>query len=80
MNTRFHDILTTEDITKAFDLCCTRADVYKVISKIPERFGKFEIICVDEEYTYFVVQNLVNFCGKELTHLSTYEFRKIGGN
>ena len=80
MNTRLHDLLTTEDITKAFESCCLRADVYKVISKIPERFGKFEIICVDEDYTYFVVQNSVNFCGKELTRVCTYEFRKIGGN
>ena len=83
MNTELRDILgkliTTEDITKAFDRCVTRADIYEVISRIPEKFGKFEIICTDEEYTYFVVQNLVNFKGKELSHVSTHEFYKIGG-
>jgi hypothetical protein len=71
--------LTAEDITKAFDLCVTRADVYKVISKIPKQFGKFEIICIDEDHTYFVIQNLVNFRGKKLTQITTHEFYKIGG-
>lgn len=83
MNTELRDIInkiiTTEDITKAFDYCVTRADIYEVINKVPEQFGKFEIICVDEDYTYFVVQNLVNFRGKELTYVSTHEFYKIGG-
>ena len=73
------NLLTTEDITKAFDHCVTRADVYEVISKIPKQFGEFEIICVDEDYTYFVIQNLVNFQSKELTHVTTHEFYKIGG-
>ena len=83
MNTELRDILsrpiTTEDITKAFDRCVTRADIYLVISNIPEQFGKFEIICTDEDYTYFVIQNLVNFRGKEFTHVTTHEFYKIGG-
>ncbi len=83
MNTQLRDILskrlTTEDIAKAFDCCVTRADVYEVISKIPKEFGKFEILCVDEDYTYFVIQNLVNFRGKELSHVTTHEFYKIGG-
>ena len=83
MNIYLRDILsrpiTAEDITKAFDLCVTRADIYLVISEIPEKFGKFEIICTDEDHTYFVIQNLVNFRGKELTHVSTHEFYKIGG-
>ena len=84
MNTELRDILrsrplTSEDIAKAFDRCVTRADVYLVISEIPEQFGKFEIICTDEDYTYFVIQNLVNFQGKELTHVTTHEFYKIGG-
>jgi hypothetical protein len=83
MNTQLRDILsrllTAEDIAKAFDHCVTRADIYLVISEIPEQFGKFEIICTDEDYTYFVIQNLVNFQGKELTHVTTHEFYKIGG-
>ena len=83
MNTQLRDIIsnlvTTEDIAKAFDCCVTRADVHEVISKIPKQFGEFEIICVDEDYTYFVIQNLVNFQGKELTHVTTHEFYKIGG-
>jgi hypothetical protein len=83
MNTLLRDILsnqlTSETIAKAFDLCVTRADIYKVISEIPEQFGKFEIICTDEDYTYFVIQNLVNFHGKKLTHVTTHEFYKIGG-
>ena len=83
MNIHLRDLisklLTTEDITKAFDYCVTRADVHEVISKIPKQFGEFEIICVDEDYTYFVIQNLVNFQGKELTHVTTHEFFKIGG-
>ena len=83
MNTELRDILskqlTAEDIIKAFDYCITRADIYEVIGKIPEQFGKFEIICVDEDYTYFVIQNLVNFRGKELSHVTTHEFYKIGG-
>lgn len=83
MNTQLRDIIsnlvTTEDIAKAFDCCVTRADVYEVISKIPEEFGKFEIICVDEDHTYFVIQNLVNFKGKEFLHVCTHEFYKIGG-
>ena len=83
MNTKLRDIisnlLTTEDITKAFDYCVTRADIYEVISRIPKEFGKYEIICVDEDYTYFVIQNLVNFRGKELSQVTTHEFYKIGG-
>ena len=83
MNTELRDLLdnliTAEDIAKAFDRCVTRADIYLVISEIPEQFGKFEIICTDEDYTYFVIQNLVNFRGKELTHVTTHEFYKIGG-
>ena len=83
MNIYLRDILsnplTAETIAKAFDLCVTRADIYLVISEIPEKFGKFEIICTDEDHTYFVIQNLVNFRGKELTHVSTHEFYKIGG-
>lgn len=83
MNTELRNSLsrlqTIEDITKAFDLCVTRADIYLVISEIPEQFGKFEIICVDEDHTYFVIQNLVNFRGKEFTHVTTHEFYKIGG-
>lgn len=83
MNTELRDILSrpmdTEDIAKAFDRCITRADIYEVISKIPDQFGKFEIICIDEDYTYFVIQNLVNFRGKELIHVTTHEFYKIGG-
>ena len=83
MNTYLRDslskLLTTEDVTKAFNLCSTRADVYEVISKVPKEFGEFEIICVDEDYTYFVIQNSINFRGKELTHVSTHEFYKIGG-
>lgn len=83
MNMQLRDILsnqlTSEDIAKAFDLCVTRADIYEVISQIPAKFGKFEIICIDEDYTYFVIQNLVNFQGKELTHVTTHEFYKIGG-
>ena len=83
MNTYLRDILskplTAEDIAKAFDYCVTRADIYLVISEIPEQFGKFEIICTDEDYTYFVIQNLVNFQGKELMHVTTHEFYKIGG-
>ena len=83
MNTYLQDILekhlTAEDITKAFDLCITRADVYTVISKIPKQFGKFEVICIDEDHTYFVIQNSVNFRGKKLTHVTTHEFYKIGG-
>lgn len=83
MNIHLRDLLsrllTAEDIAKAFDYCVTRADIYLVISEIPEQFGKFEIICTDEDYTYFVIQNLVNFQGKELTYVSTHEFYKIGG-
>ena len=83
MNTQLRDILskhlTAEDVVKAFDFCVTRADVYEVISKVPKEFGKYEILCVDEDYTYFVIQNLVNFRGKELLHVSTHEFYKIGG-
>ena len=83
MNTELRDLLdnliTAADITKAFDRCVTRADIYLVISEIPEQFGKFEIICTDEDYTYFVIQNSVNFRGKELTHVTTHEFYKIGG-
>ncbi len=83
MNIQLRDILsnqlTSEDITKAFDLCVTRADIYEVISRIPEQFGKFEIICTDEDYTYFVIQNSINFRGKELSHVTTHEFYKIGG-
>ena len=76
---RINNLSTTEDIAKAFDCCTTRADIYAVISKIPKQFGEFEIICVDEDYTYFVIQNLVNFQGKELTHVTTHEYYKIGG-
>jgi hypothetical protein len=53
--------------------------VHEVISKIPKQFGEFEIICVDEDHTYFVIQNLINFRGKELSHVTTHEFYKIGG-
>ena len=83
MNTELRDILsrhiTAEDITKAFDRCVTRADIYEVISKIPKQFGKFEIICVEENYTYFVIQNIINFRGKDLSHVTTHEFYRIGG-
>ena len=83
MNTELRDILsrpiTTEDITKAFDRCVTCADVHKVISKIPKQFGKFELLCIDEDHTYFVIQNLVNFRGKKLSYVTTHEFYKIGG-
>lgn len=83
MNTGLRDIIsnitTTEDITKAFAHCVTRADIHEVICQIPKQFGKFELICTDEDYTYFVIQNLVNFRGKELTYVTTHEFYKIGG-
>ena len=84
MNTELRDILSrplmaTEDIAKAFDCCVTRADIYLVISEIPAQYGKFEIICTDEDYTYFVIQNLINFRGKEFSYVSTHEFYKIGG-
>ena len=83
MNTQLRDslsnLLTIEDVVKCFDYCVTRADIYKVISEIPEQFGKFEIICTDEDYTYFVIQNLVNFRGKEFSYVTTHEFYKIGG-
>ena len=83
MNTKLHDILskplTAEEITIAFDLCSTRSDIYEVIGKIPKQFGKFEILSTDEDYTYFVIQNLVNFRGKELLHVTTHDFYKIGG-
>ena len=83
MNTKLRDslskLLTIEDILIAFDCCVTRADVHEVISKIPKQFGEFEIICVDEDHTYFVIQNLINFMGKELSHVTTHEFYKIGG-
>jgi hypothetical protein len=83
MNTELRDILskplTTEDITKAFDRCSTRADIYEIISKIPKQFGKFEILSTDEDYTYFVIQNSVNFRGKELLYVTTHDFYKIGG-
>lgn len=83
MNTDLRDILnkllTTEDINKAFSYCVTRSDIYKVIHKIPKQFGKFEIICIDEDYTYFVIQNRINFRGKEFSHVCTHEFYKIGG-
>jgi hypothetical protein len=83
MNTQLRDSLsrlqTIEDINNAFSYCVTHADIYLVISEIPEQFGKFEIICVDSDSTYFVVQNIINFRGKELTHVSTHEFYKIGG-
>ena len=84
MNSELYDILsrplmTPEAIAAAFDRCVTRIDIRDVISKIPKQFGKFEIICIDEAYTYFVIQNVVNFKGKELTHVSTHEFYKIGG-
>ena len=84
MNTKLRDLLNTHfetdsDIAEAFDLCTTRADVYGVISKIPKEFEKFELICVDEDYTYFVIRNVVNFRGKELLQVTTHEFCKIGG-
>lgn len=83
MNTNLRDIIsnlvTIEDIGRAFDYCRTRADVYEVISKIPKQFGEFEIICVDEGHTYFVIQNLVNFRGTKLMYVTTHEFYKIGG-
>ena len=84
MNTQLRDTLSkqldAEDITKAFDCCVTRADIYEVINKIPKQFGEFEILCVDENRTYFVIQNVVNFRGKELSYVTTHEFYKIGGN
>jgi hypothetical protein len=84
MNTKLRDLLNTHyetgsDVAKAFDLCSTRADIYKVISKIPKEFGKFELICVDEDYTYFVIRNTVNFRDKKLLQVTTHEFYKIGG-
>lgn len=84
MNSELYNILsrplmTPEAIAAAFDRCVTRLDIREVISKIPKQFGKFEIICIDETYTYFVIQNLVNFQGKELTYVTTHEFYKIGG-
>ena len=84
MNTKLRDILskqfiTTEAITLAFSLCSTRSDIYTVINKIPSRFGKFEILNIDEDYTYFVIQNSVNLGGKEFLYITTHEFYKIGG-
>jgi hypothetical protein len=84
MNSELYDILsrpliTAEAITIAFDRCVTRMDIHEVISKIPKQFGKFEVICIDEDHTYFVIQHLVNFRGKEFTHVTTHEFYKIGG-
>ena len=84
MNSELYDILsrpliTAEAITTAFDHCVTRIDIQEVISTIPKQFGKFEVICIDEDHTYFVIQNLVNFRGKELTYVCTHEFYKIGG-
>lgn len=82
MNTQLRDIIgnleTAEDIAKAFDCCVTRSDIYEVISKVPKEFGKFEILCVDEDHTYFVIQNLVNFGSKNLSRVTTHEFYKIG--
>ena len=84
MNTQLRDILskqftTTEEVALAFDLCSTRSDIYKVIGKIPQQFGKFEILSTDEDYTYFVIQNSVNFRGKEFLYVTTHDFYKIGG-
>ena len=83
MNTLLRDILssqlTAETIAKAFDLCRTRADIYLVISKIPVTFGKFEILSTDEDHTYFVIRNLVNFGDRELSKVTTHDFYKIGG-
>jgi hypothetical protein len=84
MNTKLRDILgrqftTVEEIALAFDLCSTRSDIYKVISKIPQQFGRFEILSTDEDYTYFVIQNSINFRGKEFLYVTTHDFYKIGG-
>ena len=84
MNTKLRNILsrqlkTSASIDAAFDLCSTIADIHEVINRIPEQFGEFKVLDTAEDYTYFVIQNLVNFQGKELTHVSTHEFYKIGG-
>ncbi len=84
MNTKLRDILskqfiTAETITLAFDLCSTRSDIFEVINKIPQRFGKFEILNMDEDYTYFVIQNSVNHNGREFLYITTHDFCKIGG-
>lgn len=85
MNTELRNILsrqlkTSASIDAAFDLCSTIADIHEVINRIPEQFGEFKVLDTAEDYTYFVIQNLVKEKGGEYSHVTTHDFYKGGYN
>jgi hypothetical protein len=65
---------TILDVRVCFDYCSDKADIEKVIKKIPAKFGKFEILLISEEEGYFMIQNFFEKNGELKSQTVTYDF------
>ena len=67
-------IKTILDVRVCFDYCSDKADIEKVIKKIPAKFGEFEILLISEEEGYFMIQNFFEKDGETKSQTVTYDF------
>ena len=79
MNTKLNEVLsrrmrTILDIRVCFDYCSDKADIEKVIKKIPSKFGEFEILLISEEEGYFSIQNFFMKNGELKSQIVSYDF------
>ena len=84
MNEKLTEILHTPmktilAVRIAFEFCSTRSDLEAVIKKIPEKFGEFEILMIDEERDYFMIQNYFEKDGELKSQIVAYDFYRKGG-
>ena len=79
MNTKLNEVLsrrmrTILDIRVCFDYCSDKADIEKVIKKIPSKFGEFEILLISEEEGYFSIQNFFMKNDELKSQIVSYDF------
>lgn len=84
MNKKLNEVLHTPmktilAVRVCFEYCTDRADLEAVIEKIPKKFGEFEILLIDEEQDYFLIQNFFEKNGELKSQIVAYDFYHEGG-
>ena len=82
MNAKLQEAITTPmktilAVRACFDYCCTPEDVQAVIKKIPVKFGKFEVLMISEDKTYFLIQNVFEKDGVMKSQIVAHDFYNI---
>ena len=65
---------TILDVRVCFDYCANMSDLEKVIRKIPDKFGEFEVLFASEAEGYFMIQNFFEKDGELKSQIVSYDF------